>query len=224
MILEDISFSNDPNEDPATAATEYQQVMSTAAAMANNSPRKIATALGSLLLASVFIGLVTIGIGATRASGFSGALLIPETLDALILLACCILCFALLLEEGTILNSTDQEYVGQSYVFGKAIILLCAAFISRLLSNPALFVAFLTLVALGSLLPLLFCLGCLYSVCCDDDDNTPRSTSTAVTKYSAPQEYTVAVVDREMVYAEQKTDGSLIMLKFKETFAFVTTM
>jgi hypothetical protein len=159
-IFDDIVASDTSNAS-STSAEQYQQSTSTTS-INNSLVYRLSSAVGALLILSVILGFFLIPLSLLLNSAFSKILLIFLVFDACALFSALCMCYSIFRNEVAgayaAAPGVDPKYWPVS--FGLGVWLLASAFVCRLLSNPILFIVFVTILLAAVLLPILFLLTC----------------------------------------------------------------
>lgn len=159
-IFNDITISNTSNTS-STSTEQYQQFASTTS-INNSLVDRLSTAVGALLILSVILSFFIIPLSLFLESAFSKILLIFLVFDACALFSALCMCYSIFRNEiaGAYAAAPEIDPKYWPISFGLGTWLLASAFVCRLLSNPILFIVYVTILLGVILLPILFLLIC----------------------------------------------------------------
>ncbi|KAH8586346.1 hypothetical protein B0O99DRAFT_72994 [Bisporella sp. PMI_857] len=155
----DISPSNTSESEASSAALE--QFTSTTS-INHSLVRRLADAVGALLILSVILCFLFIPLSLFLGSGFSGILLIFLIFDACSLFSALCIFYSIFRNEiaGAYAATPTLDSNSWPVHFGLGAWLLVGAFGCRLLSNPILFIGFVALLLSIILIPIALLLAC----------------------------------------------------------------
>jgi len=212
--------------DPAAEASAYSSFVA-GSNIQHETVGQLSTALGALLLVSVVLSFLLIPAVMTRRNGFSSTLIVPLVFDSLLLLACCTLMVSIYALEIWGLRSYGSSFSGSP---GLGFWILIAAFVCRLLANPAVFIGYLVVWFMVAFCPISCCVA---AICCGSSGGSGSTSNTSydggesqMVRYTEPvsEQYAVAVVDKEMAYVETDRKGNTTLLWMKERYTVLVNL
>lgn len=165
----DVRATFNANDTSSPAGREQYDEYISATSINHSLVRRLSTAVSALLIFSAIISFACIPISFFLESAFSKILLIVLFVDA------CAQFAALGMSYSIFRNEVASAYAGSTMHnakywpvnFGLGFWLLVGSFLARLLSNPILFIAFVSILLVAILLPIMLLL-----LCCAGSEST----------------------------------------------------